>query len=283
MTDAVLNLLKEKNVAFSISGKDYVTQCLNPDHLDKNPSFRIDRISGISHCFSCGFKTNIFKHFGVLSNNVSIRIAKLKENLLNLQSSNNGLEPLEGYKPFNTVFRNISVKTLKEFNAFYTHKIAELEDRIIFPILDVRDKTVCFVGRHTLSEGNPRYANYPSGVPIPLFPVKFKEKYTSIILVEGIFDMLNVYDKGIHNVVCTFGTTKLFKDVSDKLLTYKVLGIEKIYIMYDGDEPGRVAAAKIKPLIEECGFIVEIIKLADSTDPGELSQEEIDSIKEYIK
>ena len=60
MSDPVLDLLKDKGVPFQISGKDYVTKCFNPEHDDTNPSFRIDRMTGIAHCFSCGFKTNIF-------------------------------------------------------------------------------------------------------------------------------------------------------------------------------------------------------------------------------
>lgn len=283
MSDPVLDLLKDKGVAFSISGKDYVTKCFNPEHNDSNPSFRIDRTTGIAHCFSCGFKTNIFKFYGLLSNNVSIRIAKIKEKLKALQVSTEGLEPLEGTKPVTTVFRGISTQTLKYFGAFETTKVDKMEDRIIFPIKDIRNKTVCYVGRHTLSNGNPRYVNYPSGVTIPLFPTRFDEKHKNIVLVEGIFDMLNCYDKGLHNVVCTFGTSKLLNEVPEKLLSFKVMGVEKIFILYDGDTPGREAARKIKPLIEEAGFLCEIIDLPEGDDPGIISQEYIDSIKEYTK
>ena len=283
MSDPVLELLKSKNIPFTVSGRDYLTKCFNPDHEDKSPSFRIDKLTGVCHCFSCGFKANIFKHFGLLTNNVSVKIVKLKEKLRLLQESTNGLEPLEGSKPINETFRGISVKTLKEFRAFKTDKVSELEDRIIFPIVDVRNKTVAYIGRHILSNGNPRYIIQPAGANIPMFPANFKERYSSIILVEGIFDMLNLYDKGLHNVVCTFGTSRLFNDTADKLLSYKVIGIEKVFILYDGDEPGKQAAIKIKPLIEEAGFIVEIIHLEDDTDPGDLDQEYVDNLIEYIK
>lgn len=283
MADPVLDLLKEKEVSFTISGKDYVTNCFNPDHIDTNPSFRIDRISGICHCFSCGFKTNIFKYYGVLSNNTSLRVAKLKEKLNELKISNDGQPPLEGSKPYNESFRGISIDTLKEFEACYTTKIEKLIDRIIFPIKDVRDKTVCYVGRHTMSNGNSRYANYPSGVPIPMYPVKFKEHYNSLVIVEGIFDMLNLYDKGLRNVACTFGTNMLQSNLDIKLLPYKVAGITKIYILYDGDTAGVEAAKKIKPIIEAENFTVEIIEMEEDTDPGEMSQDDVNMIIEYIK
>lgn len=283
MNDPVLELLKDKGVGFSISGKDYVTKCFNPEHTDTNPSFRIDRLTGIAHCFSCGFKTNIFKFYGLLTNNVSIRVIKLKEKLKALQISSEGLEPMDGAKPFNRSFRNISAATLKLFEAFETDRVEQMTDRIIFPIKDVRGKTVCYVGRHVLSNGNPRYVNYPSGVTIPMFPTRFKEPYKNIVLVEGIFDLLNCYDKGLKNVVCTFGTSKLLNEVPEKLLSFKVMGIEKIFVLYDGDEPGREAARKIKPLIEEAGFLCEIIDLPEGDDPGIISQEYIDSIIEYVK
>ena len=283
MSDPVLELLKEKSVSFTISGKDYVTKCFNTEHTDNNPSFRIDRISGIGHCFSCGFKFNIFKFYGLLTNNISIRVVKLKEKLKAMQENTNGLDPLEGARPVNSTFRGISAQTLKHFGAFDTDRIDQMQDRIIFPVTDVRNKTICYVGRHTLSNGNPRYVNYPSGVSIPLFPAKFEDSYRTIVLVEGIFDMLNCYDKGLKNTVCTFGTSKLLNEVPQKMLTYKVMGIEKVFVMYDGDDPGREAARKIKPLIEEAGFICEIIDLPEGVDPGIMNESDIQSIIDYTK
>lgn len=283
MSDPVLELLKDKGVPFKISGKDYVTKCFNPEHDDSNPSFRIDRMTGIAHCFSCGFKTNIFKFYGLLTNNVSIRVLKLKEKLKALQQDTNGLEPLEGAKPYNRVFRGISTQTLKAFGAFETDRVEQMLDRIVFPIKDIRNKTVCYVGRHILSNGNPRYVNFPSGTTIPLYPTRFDEPYKNVVLVEGVFDLLNCYDKGLHNVVCTFGTSKLLNEVPQKLLSFKVMGVEKFFILYDGDNPGREAARKIKPLIEEAGFLCEIIDLPEGDDPGIISQEYVDSIREYTK
>jgi DNA primase len=226
---------------------------------------------------------NIFKFYGILTNNVSIKIAKLREKLQVLKEVGNGLEMLKGAKPVLSIFRGISVATLKEFEAFYTDQFPDMEDRIIFPIKDIRDKTTAFVGRHTLSQGNPRYKIQPIGAVTGLYPAKLPNQPKSIILVEGIFDLLNMWDKGAKNVVCVFGTVKLLNDTSTKLFPYKVMGVEKIFLLYDGDDAGRIAAEKTRPLIEECGFTVEIIKLPEGTDPGELSQEDVNSLIEYTK
>jgi len=282
MTDPVLDLLNKNNIDFKLSGRDYLVKCFNPEHEDSNPSFRIDRITGIAHCFSCGFKTNVFKYFNVFTNPIPIKIAKLKEKLGDLMLTTDGLSMPTGSTPWTKPFRGISAKTLKKFGAFYTNQVEKLQDRIVFPISDITEKVKVFVARHTLSNGNPRYINYPAKVQIPIFPAVIPYDTTSLILVEGIFDMLNLYDKGLHPVVCTFGTNTLQNDTKLKLLPYRAQGITKIYILFDGDEAGETAAKTIKPLIEDSGFLVEIITLPDGVDPGELDQENVNSIKSYI-
>lgn len=276
-------LLLSKGIYYTHSGRDFLTKCWNPEHTDTNPSFRIDKTSGVFHCFSCAYRGNIFKHFGVLTNNVSIKIVKLKDKLKALSESANGLDPIKGAKPFPTKFRGISLATLREFEAFHTTADDELVDRLIIPVKDVRDKVTAYIGRHVLSDANPRYLIRPAHATVGMYPIKLPDSPRNIILVEGMFDLLNMWDKGAKNVVCTFGTSKLYNDTADKLLPYKVMGVEKILILYDGDEAGRTAATKLKPLIEECGFMVEVINLPDGDDPGDLSHEYVDSIIEYTK
>lgn len=283
MSDPVLDIIQTNGLEYRLSGRDYVIRCLNPEHPDTNPSFRIDRITGVAHCFSCGFKTNIFKYFGIFTNPVPIRIAKLKDKLKELKTTLSGQEMPVGATPYTKTFRGISVKTLKHFGAFYTNQVEKLQDRIIFPITDVTSKIQVFVARHTMSNGNPRYINYPSGIQMPLFPYQMPSNSKALVLVEGIFDMLNLYDKGLENVACTFGTNTLQNDTKVKLLPYKAQGITNVYILYDGDDAGEKAAETLKPIVEDSGFIVEIIKLPDGVDPGELAQNDVDSIKEYIK
>ena len=283
MSDPVLELIQKQGLEYKVSGRDYLIHCLNPEHPDSNPSFRIDKVSGAAHCFSCGFKTNIFKYYGVFTNPIPLKIAKLKEKLDELKCMNTGLELPKGATPYTRAYRGISAKTLKRFEAFYTTQVEKLEDRICFPIKDITGKTQVYVARHTLSSGNPRYINYPRGVTMPLYPPQVPQGHRSLVLVEGIIDMLNLYDKGLTSVACCFGTNTLQANTKDKLLAYKAQGITHIFILFDGDDAGEKAAHTLKPLIEDCGFIVEIIKLPDGVDPGELGVEDVESICEYIK
>jgi DNA primase len=284
--DYVADLLKEKSISYMPSGRDYLIKCLNPEHDDNNPSMRVDKTTGVFHCFSCGFKGDIFKYYGILSNHTFIKVAKLKEKLAALKIANTGLEIPPVAIPYLRSFRNISAGTLQKFEAFYlpgeSKELRGFEDRIIFPIRDITGKIVCFQGRLTLSQGTPKYLFYPSGSHPLAFPAKLERGTQSIVLVEGIFDFLNCYDKGLHNTVCVFGTNSMQKDTKSKLQQYKMQGVTKVFIMFDGDDAGREAAKKLKPAIEQLELECEIITLEDNQDPGELSQDYINSIKEYV-
>jgi len=282
MSDPVLELIQKNDLKFSVSGRDYLIKCLNPDHQDSNPSFRVDKVTGVAHCFACGFKTNLFKYYGVFTNLVPMKILALKEKLDALKKFGQELDLPQGYTPWTKQFRGVSPATLKHFGAFYTNQVEKLQDRIIFPIKDITNKTQVFVGRHTMSNGNPRYINYPQGVKIPLYPAHLPSGYSSMVIVEGLFDMLNLYDNGCENVVCAFGTNTLQNDTKQKLLPFRAQGITHVYLLFDGDDAGRSAAKNLKPLLEAEGFITEIVDLPDGTDPGDLDQENVRSIAEYV-
>lgn len=281
--DQVSNLLEDNKLQYTISGKDYVIKCLNPDHVDTNPSLRINKVSGVGHCFACGFKINLFKYYNKNSNYIEVRLHQLKEKIAKINSSTIGLKIPHGIEPFTREFRNISGLTYKTFKAF-THK--DFEDRIVFPMYDVTGKIVAFNGRHIVSSFKPRYKIFPSGVELPLFPGKLKHINGTIVMVEGIFDVLNLYDKGLHNVVGILGVTTLHSKKGldrDKVTLLKLQGITKIYLMLDPDDAGIRAMNELKPLLEAENFIVDTIELPEDKDPGDLTIDEVSRIINYIK
>ncbi len=279
----VEELLRSKGIAFTPSGRDYLIKCLNPNHEDSNPSLRIDKVSGIGHCFACGWKLNLYKKFDETPPVTSIKLAKLKDKIKEIKESLSDIELPHGHTPFNRAYRGISAATFRKFEAFSTDLVDELKDRLVFPIRNMYGKIVAFNARQTHSDEGKRYIFYPRNVAVECYPVIIPKEFTNIIIVEGIFDMLNLYDKGIHNVVSVFGTQSLKHNTANKLLPYKVQGIQKIFIAFDADAPGRAAASEIEPLLQEQGFLTEIINLPDDLDPGALTLEQVNTIKEYIK
>ena len=77
----VEEILRSKDIAYIPKGKDFVVRCLHPDHDDRNPSMRIDQVTGIFNCFSCGFKGNLFTHFGQKANKMEIKRQLLKKKI----------------------------------------------------------------------------------------------------------------------------------------------------------------------------------------------------------
>ena len=84
--------------------------------------------------------------------------------------------------------------------------------------------------------------------------------------------MMNLWQHGYHNTLCTFGTQN-FGDKKIELLDK--LGITSVKLMMDGDSAGLLAAKKISRLLEKFDFQTSIIKLPTHMDPGALTADEI--------
>jgi DNA primase len=268
--DEVLN---KQKLPFKVSGNDYLIKCLNPSHDDSNPSMRVDRVTGIFHCFSCGFKGNIFSRYGISQSQLDKVRKTLKNKIEKVKIEQVGFQIPEKAVFWDQDYRNISASTYLKFKAFIYED--EFPNRLVFPIIDITNKIVAFTARSFDEFAKPKYKVHPPKATVPLYPLLAKPKNGSIILVEGIFDLLNLYDKGITNVMCSFGTQTLNEE---KLSLLRLLGVHNIDIFFDGDEPGQAAAEKVLPLAESLGFETRNI-VYNGFDPGSLSVEQIERLK----
>ena len=240
------DLLKDKQINYRLSGKDALIHCLNPEHDDSNPSMRVDRVTGIFHCFSCGYKGNLFTYFGAPASPLEVRMHRIKESINKVRSATVGIQlPKDRLSWKGGGLRNISEETLAIWDAF-TWNVPQFENRIIFPIRDITGKTVALIGRSLDDFSKQKYYIYPQGVEMPMCPAKVKPIQNRVILVEGIFDALNLWDKGLKNTVCCFGTQQVNWV---KLSLLKLQGVQGLDIMFDGDEAGIQAAEKAKEAI----------------------------------
>lgn len=275
----VEQLLNQKKIAFVPSGKDLKVCCLNPEHDDSDPSMRIDRLTGIFQCFSCGFKGNIFTFFEEKANFLQQKRQLLKRKLQEKLAENIGLNLPKNRVPFDRPWRGISAETYRKFDAF-EHTDPDFAGRIVFPIRSMSDKVLGFNGRALTPEKNPKYLITPASSKFPLFPAKPNKIHGRVILVEGIFDMLNLYDKGLTNVVCAFGTQKVTKD---KLTLLKVQGVSGIDVLFDNDEAGEEATKKVVDLIESLEMTTRIVSLPKGVnDAGELTAQKVLKLKEIL-
>lgn len=276
-------LLKQKDIFYISKGGDFLVHCLNPEHDDKNPSCRIDKITGVLHCFSCGFKGNIFSIFNIQRDRLAEKVYKLMVQIQDIKIATRGVEIPAGSIPFNRDYRNISAETYRKFDAFTNDR--EFPDRLVFPIKNIANQIVVFQGRHFfLNKGKDKYYNFPPKVSLFPYPQKINPINGSIILVEGIFDMLNMHDKGLTNVVCVFGVSTITENTLDKnLKNFKYQGVEKIYILFDGDQAGRDSSKKLCNLIQSKSiFECDEIVLDEGVDPGEFSLDDVEDLRRNI-
>ena len=271
----VEELLKSRDVYFIPKGGDYLVSCLNPEHPDRNPSMRIDRITGIFQCFSCEFKGNLFTYFGEKANQLQLRRELLKKKLKDKRSESIGLSFPKNSLPYTGSWRDIKPETYKKFEAFQSSD-SDFIGRINFPIRDISGRIVAFNGRHTTG-GTPKYMISPGGAKMPLFPI-VKPINGHIILVEGIYDMINLHDKGLTNAVCCFGTKNINED---KLRMLSIQGVETIDIFMDGDDAGQAAADRVKIMCEAAELLNRNIHLK-GTDPGALTQVQVSKLKDKL-
>jgi len=264
----VQELLNKQQIPFTLKGNDFIVKCLNSEHNDSNPSMRIDNITGIFNCFSCGYKGNIFKKFGEKVNQLQIRKNILINKIIEKRAESIGLSFPPNFIPYTGNWRNIRPETYKKFEAFQ-HTNPDYIGRIVFPIRDLSGKIVAFQGRH-MTNGIPKYKFTPPGAKIPLYP-KVSPRNGKVLLVEGIYDMLNLHDKGLYNTVCCFGTNNINEK---KLSMLSIQGVEGVDIFFDGDEAGQEASKNIISMCEKIGLTTRNICL-EGTDPGALTEPQV--------
>ena len=113
-----------------------------------------------------------------------------------------------------------------------------------------------------------------------MFPTNVKPIKGRVILVEGIYDVINLHDKGLTNALCSFGISNI---TQDKLELLKMRGVEQIDIFFDPDEAGQGAVEKVVKLCEDTYLKhYNVRKPPDLGDAGDLSEISVQKLKESL-
>lgn len=158
-------------------------------------------------------------------------------------------------------------------------KYDRFRNRIVFPIRDVRGRTIGF-GARTLGDDKPKYLNSPE---TPIFNKghelyglyecrQIRQPLKRFLVVEGYMDVVALHEFGLHYAVATLGTAtspthlqKLFK-ISPEVI-----------FCFDGDQAGRKAAKRALeqalPILED-GQQIRFMFLPDGEDPDSLIRSE---------
>ena len=142
-------------------------------------------------------------------------------------------------------------------------------DRIMFPITDVRGRTIAFGGR-ALGDHQPKYLNSPEtklyNKSRNLFGLSFSRdgirRSDCAVLVEGYMDFIIPFQHGIDNLVASLGTS-LTSQQAQLLGRYT----REVIVSYDPDSAGLAATQRSLDLFLEEDFRVRVLSLPDGQDP----------------
>ncbi len=166
-----------------------------------------------------------------------------------------------------------------------SHEI--FRDRIIFPIFNLSGRIIGFGGRALEKDIQPKYLNSPEtpifkkgDVLYGLFQAKTSMRAKEeAVLVEGYFDLLSLYQRGITNICAPLGTS-----LTERQALLLSRFARKVNILFDGDISGIKAALRAIGLLINAQADVYIVSLPEGTDPDCFVIEHgVDKLQELIK
>lgn len=253
--------------------------------------------SGYFFCWSCGSQSitnviralehcsysqakNIIAEFQTDNTQTKHKIKK-KENRSEVCCLPPGTEAIKKKdKAYNyiTKVRNLSENVISEWNLLKTPPIGKYKSRIVFPFY-YRDQLVTFQTRDYTNKQGLRYLSCPKqeavmDVKETLFGYDTAKQYNSVIVVEGVFDAVNIG----HGAVATCGTS--WTDEQVCLLAEW----DEIIILFDPNEKGAMGQAKNLKSALDCFDKKTSILVPEGIDcdPAELPKEYINELRRLL-
>ncbi|MBD97481.1 DNA primase [Candidatus Marinamargulisbacteria bacterium] len=141
--------------------------------------------------------------------------------------------------------------------------------RIVFPILDHRGRTVGFGGRLYRTDSGPKYLNSPETLVFNKNRLLYAgyqskaaiKKIQSCILVEGYIDVLVAHTHGLCHTIATMGTA-----LSDAHID----GLKEstVILAMDSDAAGQAAMTKSSQALDRANVPVQLVDL-QGLDPAD--------------
>jgi DNA primase len=147
--------------------------------------------------------------------------------------------------------------------------------RLMIPIFNLSGKVIAFGGR-TLKKGEAaKYINSPETILYNksnvLYGLNFSRQFiregNEVIIVEGYFDLISLFQAGLKNVVASSGTA--FTATQARLLARFA---ETAYLFFDADSAGRTAALRSVDALYDAGMEVMVMVSTEGEDPDSLAQ-----------
>ena len=156
----------------------------------------------------------------------------------------------------------------KNGNGYYDR----FRERIVFPIIDLRDKVIGFGGR-VIDDTLPKYLNSPEtsvySKSRSLYGIHHAKSHcrekAEVLVVEGYLDVIALYQHGIRNVVATLGTALTQQHV--RMLKGLIGNHGKVILVFDSDDAGLKAAQRSIEVFDKEYVNAQVLVLKSGYDP----------------
>lgn len=181
---------------------------------------------------------------------------------------------LDGTHPHLVRERELRPETVAHFGVGYCAR-GILRGMIAVPIHDEEGALVAYAGRRLQAQAIREEGKYklPKNFKKQLVLYNFHRAVPfaaehGLILVEGFFSVMKLYEAGLQNVVASMGT-----DLSEAQA--ELLGqAREVVLLFDGDEAGRAGALAARTLLE--GRVpTRLVTLPENLEPEGLSAHEL--------
>src|SRR5262245_6793439 len=284
-------LLRRYQVRLHRSGRDQYRGCCPIHGGDGREAFHANLSKNIFHCFACGASGTVLDFVAAMER-CSLREAALKlAHQTNAEDSRPAaacsrelvtkktkplsplgftLRGLDSAHPY-LAARGIEPATAREFGIGFYAGPGILSGWLVIPIHNACGQLVAYCGR-AVDGSQPRY-RFPSGFPksevlfnLHRAPAAGGE---TLVIVEGFFDCLKLYQAGLRSVVALMGSA-LYVPQQGALLQR----FHRVILMLDGDPTGRRATAEIAARLRaHCS--VQVVHLPEWMQPDQMSAHQI--------
>jgi len=187
------------------------------------------------------------------------------------------LDKLEREHPYLTE-RGLTPETITDFGIGYCVK-GVMAQRIAIPIHNPEGEVVAYAGRFPgeTPEGTPKY-KLPQGFrkSLELFNIDraIKEPEDNVlVIVEGFFDCLKLYQHGCRRVVALMGST--MSAAQEDLIRKYINPRSQVIVMLDEDEAGRSGREDVACRLAKFVFVKIHTFEEDERQPENLSADEV--------
>lgn len=158
--------------------------------------------------------------------------------------------------------------------------------RILFPILDERDRVIGFGGRKLPDADGPKYQNSRDNVLYSkskaLYAINWAKAdavtHNQVLVCEGYTDVIGFGRAGIQRAVATCGTA-LTEDHVRILKRFT----RNVVLAYDADEAGQSAAERVYAWEQTHDIQVSVVVLPPGTDPDELARSDPQALRDAVE